>query len=108
MPFNDDHTGPFPIAAFNITTRLSQNVRIGRPLSHLQHLGEAAAERLSDEDFEALLERDRAAERSRKRGLYGGKPRRRPRDTDCMVERVEFELPVPISEQPDDNMLSGP
>jgi hypothetical protein len=24
-----------------------------------------------------------------------------------MVERDEFELPVPISEQPDDNMMSG-
>jgi hypothetical protein len=25
-----------------------------------------------------------------------------------MVERGEFELPVPISEQPDDNVMSGP
>jgi len=27
---------------------------------------------------------------------------------DCMAERGEFELPVPISEQPDGNMMSGP
>jgi hypothetical protein len=27
--------------------------------------------------------------------------------TDWMVERGEFELPVPISEPPDDNMTSG-
>jgi hypothetical protein len=25
-----------------------------------------------------------------------------------VAERGEFELPVPISEQPDDNMMSGP
>jgi hypothetical protein len=24
-----------------------------------------------------------------------------------MVERTEFELPVPVCEQPDDNMMSG-
>jgi hypothetical protein len=26
---------------------------------------------------------------------------------DSLAERGEFELPVPISEQPDDNMMSG-
>jgi hypothetical protein len=26
---------------------------------------------------------------------------------DCLAERGEFELPVPISEQPDENMMSG-
>ena len=28
-------------------------------------------------------------------------------DDDCLAERGEFELPVPISEQPDENMMSG-
>ena len=27
--------------------------------------------------------------------------------TDSLAERGEFELPVPISEQPDENMMSG-
>jgi hypothetical protein len=27
---------------------------------------------------------------------------------DCLTERGEFELPVPISEQPDDNRCRGP
>src|ERR1700694_4838314 len=29
-------------------------------------------------------------------------------EKDSLAERGEFELPVPISEQPDDNMMSGP
>jgi hypothetical protein len=30
-----------------------------------------------------------------------------PQRRDSVAERGEFELPVPISEQPDDNMTSG-
>ena len=36
--------------------------------------------------------------------LRAEKPQRR----DSVAERVGFELPVPISEHPDDNMMPGP
>jgi hypothetical protein len=40
--------------------------------------------------------------------VFHAEKKRIPKTEDSLAERGEFELPVPISEQPDDNMMSGP
>jgi hypothetical protein len=38
--------------------------------------------------------------------FFRAERKRIPKTEDSLAERGEFELPVPISEQPDDNMMS--
>jgi hypothetical protein len=40
-------------------------------------------------------------------GVFQAERKRIPKTRDSLAEQGEFELPVPIREQPDENMISG-